>query len=206
MALPDPFERLTSLFRKLPGVGNKTARRMAFFVLQQPPSYAGELASCLERLKESIFPCSRCGNITDRDPCSLCTDLLRDRKTLCVVETAEDLISIEQAGVFSGVYHVLGTRVSPLDGEDLDEETLDRLGRHLEEDGTEEVIIATNPCIEGDLTFHALVEFLEGRNVKISRIAYGLPVGGTIEFADRTTLLAALESRVTAKLFQEKGD
>ena len=177
MALPDPFERLTSLFRKLPGVGNKTARRMAFFVLQQPPSYAGELASCLERLKESIFPCSRCGNITDRDPCSL-----------------------------SGVYHVLGTRVSPLDGEDLDEETLDRLGRHLEEDGTEEVIIATNPCIEGDLTFHALVEFLEGRNVKISRIAYGLPVGGTIEFADRTTLLAALESRVTAKLFQQKGD
>ena len=196
MSLPDSFERLTFLFRKLPGIGAKTARRMAFFVLQQPPSFAGELADCLARLKDSITTCSKCGNITENDPCSICKDLLRERKTMCVVETVEDLISIEQAGGFSGVYHVLGGRVSPLDGEDLDEEVFRKLIRHIDEDGTEEVIVATNPRIEGDLTYHTIAEQLEGRNVSISRIAYGLPVGGSIEFADRTTLLASLESRV----------
>jgi len=188
VSLPDSFERLTFLFRKLPGVGAKTARRMAFFVLQQPPSFAGELADCLARLKDSITT-----------SCSICKDLLRERKTMCVVETVEDLISIEQAAVFSGVYHVLGGRVSPLDGEDLDDEVFRKLIRHIDEDGTEEVIVATNPRIEGDLTYHTIAEQLEGRNVSISRIAYGLPVGGSIEFADRTTLLASLESRVIMK-------
>jgi recombination protein RecR len=197
--LPDSFERLTFLFRKLPGVGAKTARRMAFFVLQQPASYAEELAACLSGLKDRIFTCSRCGNITDREPCGICSDLLRDRKTLCVVETVEDLISIEQSGVYSGLYHVLGGRVSPLDGEDLDEECLDRLVYRISEEGIGEVIIATNPRIEGDLTYHAIVERLGETNVSVSRLAYGLPVGGSIEFADRTTLLASLESRVTVK-------
>ena len=172
---------------------------MAFYVLQQPPSYADELAECLSKLKERITSCSRCGNITDDDPCSICSDLLRDKKTLCVVETVEDLISIEQAGIFSGVYHVLGGRVSPLDGEDIDETAFGKLLRHIEEDDTKEVIIATNPRIEGDLTYHAIVEHLEGLEISISRIAYGLPVGGSIEFADRTTLLASLESRIMMK-------
>lgn len=199
MSLPDSFERLTVLFRKLPGVGAKTARRMAFFVLQQPVSYAEEFAACLSGLKDRIFTCSRCGNITDREPCSVCSDLLRDRSTLCVVETVEDLISIEQAGVYSGLYHVLGGRVSPLDGEDLDEECLAGLVRRIGEDRIREVIIATNPRIEGDLTFHAIVDRLGETDVSVSRLAYGLPVGGSIEFADRTTLLASLESRVTVK-------
>jgi recombination protein RecR len=199
VSLPDSFERLTVLFRKLPGVGAKTARRMAFFVLQQPVSYAEELAACLSGLKDRIFTCSRCGNITDREPCAVCSDLLRDRSTLCVVETVEDLISIEQAGVYSGLYHVLGGRVSPLDGEDLDEECLARLVRRIGGEGVREVIIATNPRIEGDLTYHAIVDRLGETDVSISRLAYGLPVGGSIEYADRTTLLASLESRVSVK-------
>ncbi len=199
MSLPDPFERITALFRKLPGVGTKTARRMAFYILQQPPSFAKELADSLSVLQERIHTCSVCGNITDADPCSICSDVLRDRKTLCVVETVEDLMSIEQAGIFSGIYHVLGGRVSPLEGESLEEETLVKLGERIDQEEVTEVIVATNPRIEGDLTYHTVVESLEGRSVAISRIAYGLPVGGSIEFADRTTLLAAMEARVQAK-------
>lgn len=172
---------------------------MAFFVLQQPPSFADELARFLLALKERVHACSVCGNITDDDPCSICSDPLRDRRLLCVVETVEDLFSIEHAGIFAGVYHVLGGRVSPLDGETLDDRVLAGLKARIENDGIEEVIIATNPRIEGDLTYHALVEYLDGNDVSISRIAYGLPVGGSIEFADRTTLQAAMDSRVRVK-------
>lgn len=199
MALPDSFEKLASLFRKMPGVGAKSARRMAFFVLQQPPSFADDLARFLVALKERVHACSVCGNITDDDPCSICSDSLRDHRLLCVVETVEDLFSIEHAGVFAGVYHVLGGRVSPLDGETLDDRVLARLKAHIENDGIEEVIIATNPRIEGDLTYHALVEYLGANDVTLSRIAYGLPVGGSIEFADRTTLQAAMDSRVRVR-------
>lgn len=199
MYLPESFDRLATLFRKLPGVGAKTARRMAFFIIQQPASYAEELAAVLSGLRDGILICEECGNITDRQPCGICTDMLRDRKTICAVESVEDLISIEQAGIFTGLYHVLEGRVSPLDGEDLDEESLTRLERRIDEEEAEEVIVAVNPRLEGDLTFHAVVERLEGKNVSISRPAYGLPVGGSIEFADRTTLLASMEARRTVK-------
>ncbi|MDI9388831.1 MAG: recombination mediator RecR [Synergistota bacterium] len=199
MPLPDPFERLSSLLRKMPGVGAKSARRMAFYVLQQPPSYAEELSRVLTALKERVGSCSICGNITDQDPCSICSDPLRDRGLLCVVETVEDLFSIEHAGVFSGLYQVLGGRVSPLDGETLDDHVLESLLERVRGGGIREVIIATNPRIEGDLTYHALVKFLGPSGVPVSRIAYGLPVGGSIEFADRTTLQAAMESRVRVK-------
>ena len=199
MYLPESFDRLATLFRKLPGVGTKTARRMAFFIIQQPASYAEELAAVLSGLRDGILICEECGNITDRQPCGICTDMLRDRKIICAVESVEDLISIEQAGIFTGLYHVLGGRVSPLDGEDLDEESLARLERRIDEEEAEEVIVAVNPRLEGDLTFHAVVERLEGKNVSISRPAYGLPVGGSIEFADRTTLLASMEARRTVK-------
>jgi len=199
LALPDSFEKLASLLRKMPGVGAKSARRMSFYVLQQPPSYADELSRCLSTLKEKVHPCSVCGNITDDDPCAICSDPLRDRKLLCVVETVEDLFSIEHAGVFSGVYHVLGGRISPLDGETLEEDVLRSLVSRIGDTGIEEVIIATNPRIEGDLTYHALLECLADNDVSLSRLAYGLPVGGSIEFADRTTLQAAMDSRVRVK-------
>ncbi|NLM70351.1 MAG: recombination protein RecR [Synergistaceae bacterium] len=200
MSLPESFEKLALLFRKMPNVGSKSARRMAFYVLQQPPSYADELARLLVALKEKIHPCSICGNITDSDPCSICSDPLRDRRSLCVVETIEDLFSIETAGVFSGLYHVLGGRVSPLDGETIDDKRLSDLRKRVLNGEIEEVIIATNPRIEGDLTYHAIVDYIGPVDIHISRIAYGLPVGGSIEFADRTTLQAAMESRVRLKI------
>lgn len=199
MYLPEPFERLTVLLKKLPGVGVKTARRMAFFILQQPASYAGELAAVLSGLRDRILICEECGNITDRQPCGICSDMLRDRRTICAVETVEDLLSIEQAGIYTGLYHVLGGRVSPLDGEELDEESLSRLERRIDQENAGEVIVAVNPRLEGDLTFHTVVERLREKDIVISRPAYGLPVGGSIEFADRTTLLASLESRVTVR-------
>ncbi|NLK18847.1 MAG: recombination protein RecR, partial [Synergistaceae bacterium] len=142
MYLPEPFERLTVLLRKLPGVGVKTARRMAFFILQQPPSYGEELAAVLSGLKDRILICEDCGNITDSRLCGICTDMLRDRNVICVVETVEDLIAIEAAGIYTGLYHVLGGRVSPLDGEELDEESLSRLERRIDEEGAGEVIVA----------------------------------------------------------------
>lgn len=196
MSLPEPLEQLITLFKRFPGVGEKSARRMAFCTLQQPDSFVESMAEALVSIKKNLGNCSVCGNITDTDPCSICTDPFRDRKTICVVESAEDLISMEQAGIFNGLYHVLGGKVSPLDDEQLDPDKLSALKRRVRELSAREVIIATNPRIEGDLTFFEIASSLKEVNVKISRLAYGLPVGGSIEFADRVTLHAALESRV----------
>lgn len=199
MALPEPLLQLVTLLKRLPGVGEKSARRMAFFIIQQPGSYPEELAIALHGLKERLCECSKCGNITDVDPCSICTDPLRERQTLCVVETAEDLLSMEQAGIYNGLYHVLKGKISPLDGEDLPPSEYERLKERIINTRVKEVIIATNPRVEGDLTFYSLFFELEDLDVKISRLAYGLPVGGSIEFADRITLHAAFESRVDVR-------
>jgi recombination protein RecR len=195
MSLPEPLEKLVALFEKFPGIGEKSARRMAFFVLHQSQTYAQELAAALVDLRSRLAPCSACGNMTDTDPCSLCRDSMRDRKTLCVVETAEDLISIEQAGIYFGLYFVLGGRVSPLDGEELSVERLDALLSRVKSLSVEEVIVATNPRVEGDLTYYSVLDALKDFEGKITRLSYGLPVGGSIGFADRVTLHAALESR-----------
>lgn len=197
MLLPEPLEKVIAHLKRLPGIGEKSARRMAFSLLQEPVSQVEELARTLIDLKTALHPCSECGNITDVDPCRICNDPLRERKTLCITESPEDLISIEQSGVFQGVYFVLGGKVSPLDGEDLDPAAIRRLQKRIMDLGVQEVIIATNPRIEGDLTFFEIMEHLDDLDVTISRLAYGLPVGGSIEFADRTTIHAALESRVT---------
>lgn len=196
MSLPEPLEKLISVFKRFPGVGDKSARRMAFCVLQQPESFALSMAEGLVEMRHKLHPCSVCGNITDTDPCGICEDPFRDRKVICVVESAEDLISMEQAGIYNGLYHVLGGKVSPLEDEELDPEKLLALNRRVVDLSIQEVIIATNPRIEGDLTFYEIASSLKGVPVRISRLAYGLPVGGSIEFADRVTLHAALESRV----------
>lgn len=170
---------------------------MAFFIFQSPESYSSELAEALTSLKENLTTCEICGNITDCQPCSICSDPLRDKKTLCVVEGVEDLLSIERSGVHDGLYFVLGGTVSPLDGTDLPEDSLKKLSEIIEENLVEEVIIATNPRVEGDMTFHAVMSSLKKfTNLKKSRLSYGLPVGGSIEFADRVTLHAAMESRI----------
>lgn len=195
-SLPEPLEQLISLFKRFPGIGDKSARRMAFCVLQQPESFVSNMSQALLDVRRNLHPCSVCGNITDMNPCRICTDPLRDRQTICVVESAEDLLSMEQAGIFNGLYHVLGGRESPLDDEQIDPERLQSLRGRIKELSVKEVIIATNPRIEGDLTFYEIASSVKDMNIKISRLAYGLPVGGSIEFADRVTLHAAFESRV----------
>ena len=199
----DPISRLVSFFNKFPGIGNKSARRMAFFLLRQDEAFLSAMGSAIAELKDNLVRCGECGNVSDSDPCPICADVLRDRGTLCVVESVDDLASFEQAGVYNGLYHVLDGRVSPLDDQELSEECIDFLLKHIADVGAEEVIIATNPRMEGDLTYFTLSEILRGKLVrqepnvpKISRLAFGLPVGGSIEFADRVTLHTALEARV----------
>lgn len=188
------------MLKKLPGVGEKSARRMAFFLLQQGHEFDEELARSISEVSERLTTCEKCGNLTDVQPCAVCRDPLRNQSQLCITETLEDLVCLEQSGLFNGIYFVLGTTLSPLeDRDELPQETVRLLKKRLEEYPVEEVIIATNPRIEGDMTFHALLDVLKGTHVKKSRLAYGLPVGGSIEFADRVTLHAALESRLEVK-------
>lgn len=180
---------------KLPGVGEKTARRMVFFLLRQDQSWTREFASAINQLAEEVRHCSECGNITDSDVCNICNDPLRNRKIICVVESDEDCVAMEQAGIYGGLYHVLGGQYSPLDDREIPEESLDRLRERVMELGVEEIILATAPRVEGDLTAYAVREALEDMDVRISRLSYGLPVGGSIGFADRVTLHMAFESR-----------
>ena len=199
MSLPEALSRLTGLLQRLPGVGEKSARRMAFFLFQQESSFVEQLAESMVTLRRSLHPCSRCGNLTEGDCCDICKDPLREGHVLCVVETVEDLLSIEQAGIFSGQYFVLGGRVSPLEGEDIAPEALDRLRSRIEDLRVQEVVVATNPRIEGDLACYVVVDALADVPVRITRLAYGLPVGGSIGFADRVTLHAALEARLVVR-------
>ncbi len=196
MALPLPLDRLISLFKKLPGVGEKSARRMAFYVFQRGDDFGQELSEAVLAVRQKLTQCKHCGNLTEQQPCSICADPLRDRRSLCVVESLEDLMTLEQSGIYNGLYFVLGTALSPLDDrEDLPQETVLALRKHIAAHPLEEIIIATNPRIEGDMTFYALLEVLKDHPIRKTRLAYGLPVGGSIEFADRVTLHAALESR-----------
>lgn len=188
------------LFAKFPGVGDKTARRFALFLLQQPAGFSEELTSTISLMRDLTFSCSICGNLTTVDPCPICADPFRDRKTLCVMENVEDMLSLEQAGIFSGLYFILGGKVSPLDGEDIAPERFSRLRKYADEGGFTELIIATNPSIEGDLTFYAVLDALKQVNVRITRLAFGLPLGGSIGYADRVTLHASLESRVNVRI------
>jgi len=197
MLLPEPFERLVSHFMKLPGVGGKSARRMVFHLLQSHPSVLTEMAADLERLHSSLSFCPGCGNITEGGGlCLICADKMRDRKQLCIVENIEALISFEYAGIYSGLYFVLGKKVSPIEDEYLDDSIIGRLRERVLSLEAKEVIVAMSPRIEGDLTWYAIKDALKDIDVSISRLAYGLPVGGSIEFADRVTLHTAFESRI----------
>lgn len=168
---------------------------MVFYMLRQDPSWLREFAAATERLADDIRHCSQCGAITDRDPCDICGDPVRNRKVICVVENDEDCAAIESAGIFNGLYHVLGGRMSPLDDQEIPQESLDRLKERVVELGAEEIILATAPKIEGDLTAYAVQEAMKGTGVKVTRLSYGLPVGGSIGFADRVTLHMAIEAR-----------
>lgn len=191
-----PIDNLINTFKKFPGLGIKSARRIVFYLLKQDKDELKRLGELISTLLENLHTCKQCGNISDKDPCHICTNPMRDRKTLCIVEDLEALSAFEQAGIYNGLYHVLGSRISPLDGEDLSDEDIEFLQEHVREVNPTEIIIATSPRIEGDIMYYTLLDILRSANVrKISRLAFGLPVGGSIEFADKITLHTALEAR-----------
>ncbi|MDO4218582.1 MAG: recombination mediator RecR [Synergistaceae bacterium] len=195
MVLPDSIGSLISIWSKLPGVGEKTARRMVFYLLRQNKDMIKNFANALLALAENVQHCEICGAISDMHVCSICRDTMRDKKTICIVETEEDCVALEQAGVYNGLYHILGGRYSPLNNETIPIQSLERLAQRIANSDVEEIIIATSPRLEGDLTAFALKDTLKNFPIKISRLSYGLPVGGSIGYADRVTLHIALDSR-----------
>ncbi len=189
------IDDLTTEFARLPGVGRKTAQRLTYHLLKQSAEQSRRLAQALITLVETVRPCSRCYNLTEAVLCSLCTDSRRDPTLVCVVEDASDIASIERAGEFRGRYHVLGGRLSPLDGVGPDDLTIARLLARVPEDEIQEVIMATNPSLEGEATALYIQRLLAPLGVRVTRIARGLPVGGDLEYADGVTIAQALQAR-----------
>ena len=191
--LPESLNRLIDGLSDFPGIGKKTAERMAFYLLKSNDGWAQNLAKAIMDVKEKIHECPICHNISDTSPCSICSDTKRDPSLLCVVEDTTDLVVFEKTNHFRGKYHVLGGVLSPLDGigpEDLHFDTLlERIN------GEEEVIIATNPSAEGETTALYLAKILKEHNIKVTRLASGIPVGGDLEYTDEATLVSALEGR-----------
>jgi recombination protein RecR len=189
------IENLIMQLAKLPGVGRKTAQRLAFFILNMSAENAKGIANAIIDVKDKALFCSRCFNITDTDPCVICSDTSRDRSRICVVEEPSNILAIERTKSFNGVYHVLLGALSPMDGITPDKLKINELLRRTQSDGITEVILATNPNTKGEMTARYITEILKPLNVKITRIAYGLPIGSDIEFADEVTLSKALEGR-----------
>jgi len=190
------IEDLVVELAKLPGIGRKTAQRLTFHLLKQPPEAAGRLADAIRRVRDRVTACAACGNLTDQDPCAICADPRRDATLLCVVEEAADVGAIERSGRFRGHYHVLGGRLSPLDGVGPEALRLDRLVERVSNGaGVREVIVATNPSMEGEVTATYLQQLLQPTGVRVTRIARGLPVGGDLEYADGVTIAQALDAR-----------
>jgi recombination protein RecR len=192
---PDPLNRLVAQLAKLPGIGEKTAQRLAFHILRAPKEYARELSQAVAEVVEKVRLCARCFSLTDKDLCAFCTDPRRDDRVLCVVEGIADLMAIEKTREFKGRYHVLHGVLSPLEGVGPDQIRIKELLVRLEDGKAEEVIVATNPDVEGEATALYLTRLLRPMGIKISRIAQGLPMGGDLEFADQATLARALSGR-----------
>ena len=191
------IEDLVTELAKLPGIGRKTAQRLTFFLLKQPAETATRLSEAIRSVRERVTACAVCGTLTDEDPCAICRDPRRDASVLCVVEEAADVTAIERAGRFRGRYHVLGGRLSPLEGIGPEALRLDRLVDRVTNGGggVREVIIATNPSMEGEVTATYLQQLLKPTGVRVTRIARGLPVGGDLEYADGVTIAQALLAR-----------
>ena len=189
------IDDLTSELARLPGIGRKTALRLTYHLLKQPPEQSRRLAQALQTLSEKVRPCSRCFNLTEEELCAICRDPRRDAALLCAVEDAADIGAIERAGEFRGQYHVLGGRLSPLDGITPDDLTIRQLVYRVEQGGVREVILATNPSLEGEATALYVQRQLAPLSVTVTRIARGLPVGGDLEYADGVTIAQALSAR-----------
>ena len=191
----EPMARLIDELKKLPGVGGKSAQRLAFHILRSSAEDADGLATAIRNLKEKLHLCSVCSNITDVDPCSYCTSATRNQRLVCVVEEPTNIASIEKARFYNGVYHVLHGAISPLHGIGPEQLRIPSLMRRIESGSLDEVIIATNPTIEGEATAVHLTGLLKRPGVKITRIATGIPAGSDIEYADEVTMLKAMEGR-----------
>ena len=211
------LDNLAKELKKLPGIGSKSARRIAFFLIQQDEEYLKHFGSLFSNLRKNLHTCSQCGNISEQDPCNICEDPIRDKNILCVVENVESLSAFEHAGIYNGLYHVLNSEklsanLAPdsdsesdsFDDDGLTEQDINFFVSHVKALKPEEIIIATNPKIEGDMNYYTLLESvksIKGHNkIKITRLASGLPVGGLIAFADKVTLHTALQSRMKVEL------
>ncbi|MPZ14773.1 MAG: recombination protein RecR [Chloroflexi bacterium] len=190
-----PVVRLVEAFARLPGIGPKTAQRLAFFLVRAPPETARELAEAIVRMKEAVIFCSSCFNITAIDPCATCTDPHRDRSTICVVEEPLDVLALERTRGYRGLYHVLHGALSPMEGIGPDDLKIASLLERMKRGDVHEVILATNPNVEGDTTAGYLAQLLRPHSVQVTRIGRGLPVGGDLEYADEVTLAQAMENR-----------
>lgn len=194
-SITDSIDKLIGEFSKLPGIGQKSAQRLAFYVLKIKKEEAKKLAQAILGVKEKVAYCSVCFNLTEDDPCKICKDKKRDSSVICVVEEANDVVAVEKTNQYKGLYHVLGGVLSPLDGIGPDELRIKELMSRLRK-GVKEVILATNPSAEGEATAVYLSKLIKPMGIKVTRIARGLPAGGDLEYADMATLSKALEGRV----------
>ncbi|MFT4417114.1 recombination mediator RecR [Fredinandcohnia humi] len=195
MHYPEPISKLIDSFMKLPGIGPKTAVRLAFFVLSMKEDVVLDFAKALVNAKRNLTYCSNCGHITDKDPCYICEDERRDKTVICVLQDPKDVIAMEKMKEYNGLYHVLHGAISPMDGIGPEDIKIPELLKRLQDDTVQEIILATNPNIEGEATAMYISRLLKPTGIKITRIAHGLPVGGDLEYADEVTLSKALEGR-----------
>ena len=192
---PAPVARLINELSKLPGIGGKTAQRLAFHILSMDEKEVSGIADAMVSAKKKMKYCSVCGNLTEEDPCAICTDKTRRQDVICVVENPKDVIAMERIKEFDGLYHVLHGAISPMEGIGPEDINLKQLIVRLQNSNVNEVIVATNPNIEGEATAMYIARLLKPSGIKISRIANGIPVGGDLEYADEVTLLKAMEGR-----------
>jgi len=195
MSSSPAMDRLVTSLKRLPGIGEKSATRLAYFLLSAPEEVSRELSESIARLQRDTLVCETCYTLSDRSPCPVCSRPDRDKTVVCVVEEPADMAAIERSGGFRGLYHVLGGALSPIDGMGPETLRVEELEQRVAQQNLSEVVLATNPTAEGDATAHFLADRLRGSAVRISRIAYGMPLGGDIEYADHVTVSRAIENR-----------
>ena len=189
-------QKLINQFERLPGIGHKTAIRLAFFVLESDKKVAEEMAEAIVEAKNKVKFCSICYNLTEQDPCEICQDNMRDKSTLCVVENVKDVIAMERTHEFRGIYHVLHGAISPMNNITAGDIKIKELLERLKDDTIKEVILATNPTIEGEATAMYISRLIKPLGINVTRIAHGIPVGGDLEYTDEITLIKAMEGRI----------
>lgn len=195
MKRPESIEKMIEAFRLLPGIGPKMAERLSYYILKSPAAVAEQLVESIRQARDTVKLCCSCHNISETDPCQICSDLSRDGSTLCVVETPQDLLAISRVKEYNGLYFVLGGALSPLDAVGPDDIRVELLIKRLKKDKIQELIIATDTDSKGETTAMYLGEVLKPLGIKVTRLGYGLPVGGDLEYADEITLTKALEGR-----------